>query len=187
MTSSEPKFIGKRISVVRSKQELTITITQKIERWQEAMLIGWLAAWVFVGCVFLYYTFTSDDGMQRIFFAVLSAIWSYFLFRISKVLLWRLMGRELLRFNQGKLHLKNAIGKMGRTEEFTFHNIFKLGLIRRDSINFMAFMDESFWIIGGDRVGFKYNGRQHGLGKQLSIRDAELLVRVMESALKEYK
>ncbi len=187
MNQTEPKFIGKRIAVVRNREQLQVTIGQQIERWQEAALIAWLAAWTFVGGVFLYYTFASTDFGQRMFFALLSAVWMYFFVRILKVFFWRKRGKEILTFKSGKLYLQNAIGKRGRTEEFAYHNIFKLGLVKNEPTNFFAFLDDSFWIIGGDRVGFNYNGSKIRLGKQLNVRDAELLVRVMESAIKEYK
>jgi hypothetical protein len=187
MTQSEPKFIGKRISVTRSKDSLKVEITQQIERWQEALLITWLSAWTFCGIYFIYYVALATDTMQRVFFILLSLAWLYFFVRITKVFLWRKFGKEVITFSSGKMMLKNAFGEKGRSEEFSFHNIFKLGLIKPDPTSFLAFLDDSFWIIGGDRVGFSYSGHQVRLGKQLSPRDAELLVRVIESGLREYK
>jgi hypothetical protein len=42
MNQSEPKFIGKRIKVIRSSQRIEAQISQRIERWQEALLLAWL-------------------------------------------------------------------------------------------------------------------------------------------------
>lgn len=187
MNQTEPKFIGKRISVVKNREELTITITQQVERWQEAMLIGWLAAWTFCGAILLYYTFAAEQSSLRFLCALFSAGWMYFFVRITKIFFWRKSGKEIITFRGGKLYLRNAIGKRGRVEEFAYFNIFKLGMVTKDPTSFLAFLDDSFWIIGGDRVGFNYNGSKIRLGKQLSMKDAELLIRVMESAMKEYK
>lgn len=187
MTQSEPKFIGKRISVIQSKQELRIEITQQIERWQEALLIGWIAAWTFCGCVFLYYSFAPAERVQQIYFMILSAVWLFFFVRITKVYIWRKIGKEVITISSGKLSIRNAFGKMGKTQDFLFHNIFKLGLVKKDPTNFFAFLDNSFWIIGGDKVGFNYNGAKIMLGKQLSVKDSELLVRVIESGMREFK
>lgn len=187
MTQSEPKFIGKRISVWRSKDQLTIEITQQIERWQEALLIGWLAAWSFCGIYFIGYAIIAPDTTQRIFFLLLSAAWLYFFVRITKVFIWRKKGKEIITLSNGKLILKNAFGNKGKSEEFPYHNIFKLGLVKADPTSFFAFLDDSFWIIGGDRVGFNFNGQKIRLGKQLSLNDSELLVRVIESGMREYK
>jgi hypothetical protein len=50
----------------------------------------------------------------------------------------------------------------------------------------LAFLDDSFWIIGGERVGFNYNGSKRRFGKQLERKDAELLIRVIESSFREF-
>lgn len=187
MNQTEPKFIGKRIRVSRSKENITIEITQKIERWQEAMLFFWITAWTFCGGAFLYYAFNAASQSEQIFFIICSSLWLFFFIRITKVFLWRLIGKEIIIITRDGMSLRNAFGTMGKRESFQHHNIFKLGLIKRDPSSFLAFLDDSFWIIGGERVGFSYSGRRVQLGKQLSLRDAELLLRVMESALREFK
>jgi hypothetical protein len=187
MNQTEPKFIGKRMSVIKSKEEIKIEISQQVERWQEALLIAWLLAWTMCGGVFVYYTFGSGDFMQRIFFAVVTAMWLFFFVRIAKVFFWRKMGKEVITVRKGELTLQNAFGKRGRVETFHFHNIFKLGLVKHEPTNFFNFLDNSFWIIGGDRVGFSYGSQKIRLGKQLATRDAEMLVRIIESGMREFK
>lgn len=186
MSQSAPQFIGKRISVVRSKDDIVITITQQIQRWQEAALIGWIAAWTFCGAVFIKYLVLSPYFSDRMFFAVCTAVWMYFFYRTLKVYLWRKGGREIVRLSPGKLTLINAYWTKGRPEEFLMQNIFKLGLIKHDATSFLAFLDDSFWIIGGDRVGFSYNGEKVRLGKQLNVQEATQLVRVLESGMREF-
>jgi len=187
MTTSEPKFIGKRISVRRTKEEIIVEITQQIERWQEALLIGWLAAWGFCGIVFITNIFTATNSSLQILLVVLSSIWLYFMVSIIKAYLWRKKGREIIVMKKGKMSIQNAIGKLGKLEEFNYQNIFKLGLVKRDPGNFFAFLDNSFWVIGGDKIGFSYSGSKVRLGKQLALKDAELLVRILESGIRELK
>jgi hypothetical protein len=172
MNQTEPKFIGKRILVKRAKDSITIEINQKIQRWQEAMLFFWITAWTFCGGAFLYYAFNAANQSEQIFFIICSSLWLFFFIRITKVFLWRLIGKEIIRMDR---------------ETFNYQTIFKLGLIKRDPASFLAFLDDSFWIIGGERIGFSYSGRKIQLGKQLDARDAELLLRMMESAIREYK
>lgn len=187
MNQTEPKFIGKRMSVVKNKEFIRIEVSQQVERWQEALLIAWLAAWTMCGGVFVYYAFGATDFMQRIFFAVLTAMWLYFFVRIAKVFFWRKIGKEVITISHGSLSLQNAFGKRGRVENFSFHNMFKLGLVKQEPTNFFNFLDNSFWIIGGDRIGFSYSGQKIRLGKQLSTKDAEMLIRIIESGMREYK
>jgi hypothetical protein len=187
MNQSEPKFIGKRIRVMREKDAINIEINQKIERWQEAMLFFWITSWTFCGGAFLYYAFNANSQSEQIFFIICSSLWLFFFIRITKVFLWRLIGKEMIRISKEGVSIRNAFGSWGKKELFVHQNIFKPGLIKRDPTSFLAFLDDSFWIIGGERVGFSYSGRRIQLGKQLTLHDAELLLRVMESAMREYK
>jgi len=186
MNQSAPKFIGKRIRVVRGGDGIEIRISQRVQRWQEAMLLAWLTGWAFCGGVFIYYLINPAATSDRIFFLISSAVWLFFFVRILKVFLWRLGGEEIIRLVPGKLKIRNAFWNKGRTEEFPFQQIFKLGIITRSPNSFWAFLDDSFWIIGGEKVGFSVSGRRIQLGKQLSARDAELLIRVMESGMREW-
>lgn len=187
MNQSEPKFIGKRIRVMREKDAINIEINQKIERLQEAMLFFWITSWTFCGGAFLYYAFNANSQSEQIFFIICSSLWLFFFIRITKVFLWRLIGKEMIRISKEGISIRNAFGSWGKKELFLHQNIFKPGLIKRDPTSFLAFLDDSFWIIGGERVGFSYSGRRIQLGKQLTLHDAELLLRVMESAMREYK
>ena len=172
---------------MREKDAINIEINQKIERWQEAMLFFWITSWTFCGGAFLYYAFNANSQSEQIFFIICSSLWLFFFIRITKVFLWRLIGKEMIRINKEGVSIRNAFGSWGKKELFVHQNIFKPGLIKRDPTSFLAFLDDSFWIIGGERVGFSYSGRRIQLGKQLTLHDAELLLRVMESAMREYK
>ena len=138
------------------------------------------------GCE-VHLTFNAANQSEQIFFIICSSLWLFFFIRITKVFLWRLIGKEIIRMDREGLFVKNAFGSRGKSETFNYQTIFKLGLIKRDPASFLAFLDDSFWIIGGERIGFSYSGRKIQLGKQLDARDAELLLRVMESAIREYK
>lgn len=186
MSQSVPKFIGKRMSVVRSKEDIIITITQQIERWQETLLLAWLLAWTFCGVVFIKYAVETTVPSDRVFFIIASSLWFYFFVKIVKVFLWRKAGREIIRISKGQMEIYNAYWKRSKAETFKLSNIFKLGLIKRDPASFLAFLDDSFWVIGGERVGFSYSGTKIRIGKQLAVKDAELLIRVLESGIREF-
>ena len=187
MTDSKPHFIGNRIQVKRNHREIIIEISQRVKRWQETLMLLWLSAWSFCGMVFFYHSFTSTNRSEQIFFIICSSVFLFFFVRIGKVFFWRMKGKEIIRISEGKIHLRNAFGRFGKTEIFQFEQIFKLGIIKKDPTSFLSFLDESFWVIGGERVGFNYASQKIRLGKQLSPKDAELLLRVLESGLREMK
>jgi hypothetical protein len=189
--TTAPKFYGKRFIVTRGAGYLQIQILQKVERWQEALLMAWILAWTFCGCVFLYEMIKAPDTKEmfnfRFAMGIMVVFWFFIWWRTFKVLLWRLIGREVITFSTGELSVKNAFGKWGRSERFGFDNIFKLGLIKEEPFSLLGFLDNSFWIMGGEKVGFSYASTKVRVGKQLSMKDAEYLIRSIEAAMREFK
>lgn len=186
MNKTAPQFIGKRIQVMRDKDQLTITIAQSVERWQEALLYAWLMAWTFCGGVFIYSLFATPNSGEKIFFLISTGLWSFFFYRTLKVLMWRKSGQEILVFKKGEMFLQNAFGKRGKNERFELNKITQLGTVKQDENSFFYFLDDSFWIMGGDRLGFVYNRSKIRFGKQLNPRDAQTLLRSVDSAVKGY-
>ena len=179
--------ISERIWVEKpNPNEVHIEIDQKIPRWQESLLLGWLIAWAFCGGVFVYYALQPVPWSDRIFFIISSSLWLYFFVRITKVFLWRKMGKEKIQIRTGEMTIQNAIGKWGRVEHFKLGTVQKLGVIKQDPGNFFVFLDNSFWIIGGEKVGFMKGSTPHRVGKQLSVRETESLIRIMDSAIKAF-
>ena len=82
--------------------------------------------------------------------------------------------------------LQNAFGNRGKKEKFTLENIKQLGVVKQDENSFFYFLDDSFWIMGGERLGFVYNSSKIRFGKQLNPRDAQVLLRSVDSAVKGY-
>ena len=67
------KTIGERISFENHKDNTTLVISTKIERWQETLMIAWIVAWSFCGAVFLYYLFAGGlDKNDRLIVFVIS-------------------------------------------------------------------------------------------------------------------
>lgn len=184
--SEQPKMLTERISFIRKPDELTVVITQEIPRAKEAMLFAWLCAWALVGGVFIYYWRMAPAAYtDRIFFAISTAFWLYFFVRTIKVWLWRRIGKELLRIHGETLSIKDAYGKWGKARMYTTDQVRKFGVVPYDFTKFGQFMDRSFWVIGGESLGFEYRGKKIVFGKQLSDRDALQLARIIEKALRE--
>lgn len=179
-------MLTERISFIRKPDELTVVITQEIPRAKEALLFAWLCAWALVGGAFIYYWRMAPAGStDRIFFAISTAFWLYFFVRIIKVWLWRRIGKELLRIHGETLSIKDAYGKWGKARIYATEQVRKFGVVPYDFTKFGQFMDRSFWVIGGESLGFEYRGKKIVFGKQLSDRDALQLARIIEKALRE--
>ena len=100
--------------------------------------------------------------------------------------MWRKSGKEILVFKKGEMTLQNAFGNRGKKEKFKLEEIKQLGIVKQDENSFFYFLDDSFWIMGGERLGFVYNRSKIRFGKQLNPRDAQTLLRSVDSAVKGY-
>lgn len=180
MAQREEKQISKRVHFVRSPESLVITINQKVERWKESLLMAWLAAWLFCGIYFLAELIATTDSGLKTFLAISLAFWAFFLFRIGKVFFWRILGEEIIEITKETISIRNAMGPFGKKEVFRMNQIRKFGVIKYNSRSFFQFMDESFWIIGGDKFGFEYGGKRIQFGKQLNPKEVTALGRMLE-------
>lgn len=184
--SDQPKQLSERISFRRTPDELSVVITQEVPRLKETLLFVWVIAWLTVGVAYISFWITSaSSSSDRMFFAVATAFWAYFFVRSVKVYLWRKVGKETLRLHGEGLWIKNAWGNWGRAREYHTSNIKRFGIIPYDVAKFGQFMERSFWVIGGNTLGFEYHGNKVQFAKQLSDNEARQLARIIEKALRE--
>lgn len=187
MSSTQPKFIGKRISFVKTKDQLSVIISQEVPRWKESLLLAWLLAWTFCGGFFIVGINQASTQNERLFLAVVLAFWAFFLVRIGKAFLWRKGGREMIRITPGQFSIKNAWWNYGKAKIYYLDNIKNVSLIPYNPKNFMESMDRSFWIIGGETIAIKYLNKELRIGKQLEEKNARQLIRVLEKGISEFK
>jgi hypothetical protein len=186
MSSQKEQKIGERISFVWHEESLTVIIDQKISRTQQMMLDAWMLGWLFVGGSFAL-GYSASQGDEQSFLMICLAFWAFFAFRVLKVLVWRRIGREMIRVDSEGMSIKNAFGSYGKAKFFMKDDIKRMEVIRRDPSKFMHNMDQSFWIMGGDSLQFKYLRSSFVLGKQLNERDAKSLAQLFDKALRKFK
>lgn len=180
---STPQRIGERISYQEHDTSLTVVITQEIKKTQRFAMEAWGIAWIAVGVAFavFYRTAPAGDGM---YYAICLAFWAFFLFRVGKTILWRRIGREMIRVSADGISVKNAFGTRGRARHFLLANIKGLEVIPLDSTGFISMLDQSFWLIGGDRLQFTYLRQSVRFGKQLSDKESQKLAQVLDRAIR---
>lgn len=183
--AEQPRFIGTRISFVHKKDLLTVIISQEVAKWKMWALGIWLLLWSALGAVFIYNWLNGSNGSERLFFAISTGFWAFFLIRVGKVFVWRLIGREMIRIDPNGISIKNAYGNFGKAQHFHLENIKDLGVINYDPNKFFQFMDRAFWTMGGDTIGFRQSGKKYQFAKLISDRDAKLLARLVDKALKD--
>ena len=75
----------------------------------------------------------------------------------------------------------------GKKQKFDVREIDEFrGIIQSDK-NFFAFMDQSFWVMGGEQIYFRYNSKDIIFGKQIDKKEEKTLLLVLNGALKKEK
>lgn len=185
MKKNRLESIGKRITYAWHDDSLTIIISQEIPRMQQIMLEVWLIAWCGVGTA-VGLEFSGAEGSERTFFLIFLSFWAFFFFRVFKVILWRRIGREMVRITAEGMSVKNAFLDFGKARFFMKENIKKMEVIRRNPAKFIQNLDQSFWIMGGDSIEFTYMRGRFVLGKQLQKKDAMLLAKLIDKGLRKF-
>ena len=131
---------------------------------QQIMLEVWFIAWCGVGAA-TGLELAGASGGDRTFLIIFLSFWAFFFFRVLKVVLWRRIGREMIRVTAEGMSVKNGFKDFGKARFFIKENIKKMEVIRRDPTHFIQNLDQSFWIMGGDSIQFTYMRGRFVLGK----------------------
>lgn len=184
-STDAPIAIGDRVTFQKKKVGVSVIITQEVSKINLALMALWWLGMAGCGGVFFYYWQNTTAQSDAIFFGIATAFALYFILRLGKTLLWRLIGKEMILINEEGMNIKNAYGAYGRARTFIPENVKKLYLIPYNVSKFMEFMDRSSYVIGGDTIGFSYQGKEHRFGKQLEEKDAKVLFRLIDKSIRE--
>ena len=179
------KYLSERVSVDRKDGRTSVVISARLPRAKETMLVVWFVAWVLCGAYVMYArTQLSQGDDLRQYLLVFLAFWTYFAVLVGKALLWRLKGFELWRIKDGTLTVKNSIFGYGKATNYFVDNIQKLGLLNVDQSSWKWQLNQSGWMVGGERLGFEHLSKKVVFGKSLTEEEAKMLVPVLKDALK---
>ena len=177
--------IGDRITFDHSEDALRVDIRQQIPPAQMSLLSIWLVAWCALEAAVVYFwTQEPNEGNAWLGYAIYSAFWGFFAFRIGKVWLWRLRGREVLVVDRKGVSIAMAFGERGLPDFFA-HGTYSLPKrIKETPQQILRTFESAFWSLGGETHQFSIGKRTMVLGKQLSDRDADTLLKMVQSAVR---
>lgn len=184
MSAATEGKIGEKIEFKGNRQGLEVRISGKIPRIQESLLMGWMAAWTFCGIYFMVELATTEDSGLKTFLFISLVFWSFFFVRFGKTLLWRLRGKEIIRIGDGALEICFDFGLFKSRSKYALVNIQRFGIIPGNDLNFMQSLDNSFWSLGGERMGFDYMGKKVRFGKQLGDKELTALARLLDKHMR---
>lgn len=177
------EFLTDRVSVERGPGRLSVVISARLSRGKEALLLAWYVAWTFCGAYVIHATLSAPAGRERQFMIAFLAFWLYFMVRIGRVVLWRLKGFESIRVKDGMLTIKNSILGFGKAADHFVENITRLDLLEVDRTSWKWQLNESFWVMGAERLRFEHIGRQVIFGKGLTDAEARQVLALIKAAL----
>lgn len=184
---SNIRFLTERVSYRVGKDSTSVVISGKVERWKEAALMAWVLAWTASGIFFMYQLSLELPRETKMGIVVMLFFWLYFEIKVGRALLWRLWGFEQLRFSPGRLTIKNSIKGYGKRKDFFLDNIGSFEKVPENPRSIVASMEESFWVVGGERIYFEHLGKKVGLGRQLNTSETHKLMELIQRQLKKYR
>lgn len=184
---SESKIIGKRIKFNRDSNQISISINQRVEPWQEGLIFAWVAVWMICGFFFVSQYFISEDEKQKLFIIAFLGFWLYLLFKAMQILIWRVLGSEDIVIQKGVLNYKKSYAKIGKVRNIEISSISNLGLVKYGEKSFKKSYESYFWSMGAEKIGFNSAKRHMLIGMQLEDKDAKLLLELINSGVKKFK
>ena len=165
-------------------EQLRVDITQQTSARNMALLSVWLLLWLSLEAVVLYvWTQEPTAGNAWLGYAIYSAFWAFFAFRIGKVWLWRRRGTEVITVDRRGVSVAMAFGQRGLPDFFA-HGTFKdLRRVEENPTQIMRTFEQAFWSMGGETLQFNAGRRTMVFGKQLGNRDADALLRLLRPAI----
>ena len=182
------KWIGNRVSYKDHKDFFTMIISSKTDHWKMLLMLIWLLIWFSCGLVIIVYLFFTDEHSDRkIYFYTFLVFWTYFLYKVVRVCIWRRFGVEFIRIDEDKFSVKKSLWGYGRAKEFITSNIKKIKLAPLDEKSFSKVFNDSFWIVGQGTIIINALEKEYNFGSQISKEDGEKIVKVLNSKINKLK
>ncbi len=178
------EYIGKRISIKRTGDEISIVILSSINKRKNLLFFLWLFLWTLSGVIVIAQYFIITDQNTKAAIIVWIGFWAYFEYKIFKAFMWRKFGVEKIKLREGKLFYKRDRAGKGKIKIYEFDFIKDLRLIEPKENSFFENLDNSYWVIAGEKLAFDYYGKEIRLGIQLEERDAKELFMLVNKEIK---
>ena len=179
--------IGERILVSSQGDRWIATIASTIPTWQRQSLEIWFGAWMGLGAMLAYGVYTYP-GSERNFYLICMGFWAFFALKAYRAVRWRRTGVEVIQLNKEGLEFRLDHGpKKGQPNYHQLKSIEQAIVPEPNPRSFMESMEQQFWVVGGERIHLQIGGKTHVFGKQLPLRDAQLLAKEFNKKVQKLK
>ncbi len=177
-------YIGKRISIKSSENEISIVIISLKEKTKNILLTIYLFLWSISGIIVFSQYLTVSDPNTKLAMLLWMAFWAYFEYKIFKAYMWRKFGVEKIKLRNGSFLYKRDRAGKGKIITFEFDFIKELRYVEPKENSFFENINNSYWVIAGERLAFDYYGREIKFGIQLDEADAKALLKLINKEIK---
>ena len=173
-------YIGDRISIQQNGNELSIVILSFRNELKNKLLLLWVILWTLCGIIVLtQYVAVTDPDVKTVMI-VWIGFWAYFEYKVIAAYRWRKSGVEKIKIKEGTLFYTRSKGK---TKEYRIDFIKDLHLIASIENSFFENLNDSYWMLGNESIGFDYSGADIKFGLQLDESDAKALLKKISKKL----
>jgi hypothetical protein len=172
-------YIGKRISYVNKEDELSIVISAYAEKSKTNLMIAWFLAWTLGGIAMIVYLLTVKDTQVKTMVLVWLGFWFYFEYKVWKAITWRKFGKEVIKISQEHFFYKRDNRGQGKVKDYTKDLIQDLGKPASKQNEMISTFLNSYWVIAGESLAFKYLGKEILFGMNLNDKDTAALMKLI--------
>ncbi len=177
------KVISDRISVLKKADLLSIVILPEADKKRLTVMLLWLIAWSVCGIIVFINYFKLEDKNSKLFVIVYLTFWAYYEFKITSAFIWRKLGKEKIWIKDGVLNYQREINGRGKVKKYELQLINDLKPVDTKRGSFTHFIDQSFWVKGGESIEISHASNFIRLGMQLSEKESSLVIKALSEAI----
>lgn len=184
---SKIEYISTRISYRKHDDVTTLIISPRLQGIQEALLTAWLFCWTACGIIFIWQMFGEYAREQKLYLFIFISFWGYYEYRVGYTWLWKKYGMELIKFDTEAMHYKRSLKKYGKVYKFYYENINSIKPAEIKPNSFGTVLENSFWVIGGEKISFQYLNNEVKIGIQLNEQELTDTIKFIKNEIKQRK
>ena len=179
------EYIGKRISIKRKEKETSIVILTEVNKMKRTLLFCWFFLWSASGVIIFTQSFMIQDENTKVAVIVWLGFWAYFEYKIFKAYMWRRFGLEKVKLRDNKLFYKRDVAGKGKIKVYEYDFIKDFRIIDKKERSFIDNLNDSYWVVAGERIAFDYYGKEIKLGLQVDDVETAGLYKLLKHEIKQ--
>ncbi len=174
------EFLSKRISVVRSENEVSVVVMAMEKPSQSNTQLFWFILWTICGSVMIYYFFQQEAGKTKTMYLVWIGFWLYFAYLIGRAWMWRRFGRELIQIKNGKFLYKRDTAGRGFVHVYAAERVKNFRVAEDNSPKWLKSMGGNTWNTDCNSVAYDFEDKELQMGYQLDAAEKKALIHLFK-------